>query len=157
MTEQELIILVDEMKKIKLNFADLLEIAIDYSSKFVNDYPEKKEPIDVFFADKSFINQMTDAVRESTILALYAIMIDEKIDFKFLVKKFENKVIQTKVINQLAQKEEDKALLLFYFNELKKHVFETVYKRNKQVSKMSEIPKEILKERFNYFIENHNA
>ena len=43
MTEQELIILVDEMKKIKLNFADLLEIAIDYSSKFVNDYPEKKE------------------------------------------------------------------------------------------------------------------
>ena len=157
MTEQELIILVDEMKKIKLNFADLLEIAIDYSSKFVNDYPEKKEPIDIFFSDKSFINQMTDAVRESTILALYAIMIDEKIDFKFLVKKFENKVIQTKVINQLAQKEEDKALLLFYFNELKKHVFETVYKRNRQVSKMSEIPKEILKERFNYFIENHNA
>ena len=100
---------------------------------------------------------MTDAVRESTILALYAIMIDEKIDFKFLVKKFENKVIKTKVINQLAQKEEDKALLLFYFNELKKHVFETVYKRNRQVSKMSEIPKEILKERFNYFIENHNA
>ena len=81
MTEQELIILVDEMKKIKLNFADLLEIAIDYSSKFVNDYPEKKEPIDIFFADKSFINQMTDAVRESTVLALYAIMIDEKIDF----------------------------------------------------------------------------
>ena len=100
---------------------------------------------------------MTDAVRESTVLALYAIMIDEKIDFKFLVKKFENKVFQTKVINQLAQKEEDKVLLLFYFNELKKHVFETVYKRNKQVLKMSEIPKEILKERFNYFIENHNA
>ena len=85
MTEQELIILVNEMKKIKLNFADLLEIAIDYSSKFVNDYPEKKEPIDVFFADKSFINQMTDAVRESTVLALYAIMIDEKIDFKSIL------------------------------------------------------------------------
>ncbi len=47
MTEQELIILVDEMKKIKLNFADLLEIArIDHGNNCLTDEVLVKRLVD---------------------------------------------------------------------------------------------------------------
>jgi hypothetical protein len=143
--------LISNIKNISLNHSDLMDIGLEYSKSYFKDKKEEEE-FDIFFANNTFNEQFVMAARDGLILGMHAITLNQDINFEQIVLHCID--LKQQRINEsiITTEPETIAKLKEFLSFLRKEIFSRTYSKNKELQKVTNIPKAILQERYNYFM-----
>lgn len=152
MVNQNLTNLIDGINHISLNHEDLLDAVLDFSTLYSKNNPQDALIIDKFFIYGTFVDQSLMAARESIVLAMNAITLDEKINFKNVIDECVNLESQRDVEESICADEDTKKAMSEFLKELRKELFSRIYSQNKDFDRFSKLQKNILKQRYDMFM-----
>ena len=144
--------LIDGINHISLNHEDLMETVLDFAKLHCKNNPQDAALIDKFFVYGTFIDQSVMAARESIVLAMNAITLDEQIDFKAIIDGCINIESQRQAEEDICADAETKLVMKKFLKELRKELFSRLYSQNKEFDRYSKINKSVLKNRFDLFM-----
>lgn len=149
---QQLINLVNAIKHVSLNHNDLMDVSLEYSNIYFRNKKKEEQEFDKFWADPVFLEQIVLAAREGIVLGMQAITLDEALPFSQVVNHCvdleSQRFNETKITTNSDEVNNIKSFLAF----LRKELFSRIYSQNKELQKVSKIPKTILQDRYNYFM-----
>lgn len=146
--------LIDGINHISLNHEDLMDTVLDFSKLYCKQNPNDAAVIDRFFVYGTFIDHSLMAARESVVLAMNAITLDEGIDFKAVIDGCVNIASQRQAEEDICADEDTKLLMKEFLKELRKELFSRLYSQNKDFDRFSKISKSVLQNRYDLFM-NH--
>jgi len=92
------------------------------------------------------------AAREGIVLAMNAITLDEKINFKELIIGCVNFDHQRYIESKVCADDQTKEIMQRFLRELRKEVFSRIFSQNKDFERISKISKNILNQRYAQFM-----
>ena len=105
--------------------------------------------IDPLFGNEIFIQQSILIARESVILGVNSLILDEKVDFKAIIEGCTNLYLQDNSLRLLSLK--DNQPIINFWNSLRTEIFTRIVSQNKDFSQVSELSKNIINERKDNF------
>lgn len=144
--------LIDGINHISLNHEDLMETVLDFAKLYCKNNPKDAILIDRFFIYGTFIDQSVMAARESVVLAMNAITLDEQIDFKAVIDGCINIENQRQAEEDVCADSDTKLVMQQFLKELRKELFSRLYSQNKEFDRYSKINKSVLQNRFDLFM-----
>lgn len=152
MVNQNLENLINGINHISLNHEDLMDAVLDFSKLHSKNNPDDALLIDRFFLYGGFIDQSLMAAREAIVLAMNAITLDQKIDFKEVMDGCVNLHNQRETEESICADDDTKAVMTEFLRELRRELFSRLYSQNKDFERFSKIPKVVLKQRYDLFM-----
>lgn len=152
MENQNLVEMVDAINHISLNQKDLMDAVLKFSKNYNKNNPKDELLLDRFFSNSVFLEQSIITARESIVVAMCAITLEEKIDFNIVVENCINIEWQKFAEKEVCLDEDAILLMNTFLSELRKELFSQLYSRNKDFQNITKISKTILKNRYEYFM-----
>ncbi len=152
MDVQKLENLADSINKINLNAEDLMESVLDYVNIYIKENAQDAKQIDLFLDSPDFKRQTMSAARESVVLSMSAIALDDSVPFEKLFNRCIDLNSQKELAEILCENEEQKELMFKFLRNLRKEMFSRVYSRNKHFNAVAMINPDLLKFRFESFM-----
>jgi len=150
---QKLEELIEAINHISLNQEDLLAACTEFSKVYFKREKEAEQEFDKFWNTYSFIEQSCISSREAIVLGLHSLTLAKEIDFTLVMEHCINLERQRINLADITKNIKELDTLRDYFSSLRRELFSRVYSQNKSLQKVTEIPPEILKERYNHFME----
>lgn len=144
--------LIDGINHISLNHEDLMDTVLDFAKLYCKNNPSDAAVIDKFFIYGTFLDQAVMAARESIVLAMNAITLDENIDFNLLIERCVNLEHQRQAEEDICADDETKLLMQQFLKGLRTELFSRLYSQNKEFVRFTKINKSVLEKRFDLFM-----
>lgn len=153
MDNQKIENLADSINKINLSAEDLMEAVLDYINIYLKENSNDAKQIDLFLDSSDFKIQSMNAAREAIVLGMSAISLDETINFEKLFDKCIDLKLQKEVASLICKDDQQKELFSKFLRNLRKEMFSRVYSKNKQFNFVALLNQNLLKSRFELFME----
>lgn len=145
--------LANELNKISLNHPDLLGIVLDYIPIFLKYRKQDTLHMDELLNNIQVTNLSCFIVKQSIIISIQMITLNKDIDFKLLTSLFFEDNFNFSFINLSTQKN---ILLKEFLISISKEVVGRVYVQNKESISITQLPSQVLEQRFNIILEYLN-
>lgn len=149
---QQLINLINAIKHVSLNHNDLMDVSLEYSNIYFRNKKKEEQEFDKFWANPVFLEQTVLAAREGIVLGMQAITLDEALPFSQVVNHCIDLEVQRYNESQITTNSNEISYIQDFLAFLRKELFSRVYSQNKELQKVSKIPKAVLQDRYNYFM-----
>lgn len=145
--------LISSIKDIKLNHADLMDVALNFVDIYFEMGNEKKENFDQYWDNVYFIDSALICVKEGVVLAMSALTLEKNANYKEIVEGVINRNLQNELIEKITNNFKEKLELTKFLNSLRTESFTRIYSGNKDFYKISKLSKDLVKDRLNIFLQ----
>lgn len=150
---EQLVDLISSIKHISLNHQDLMDVSLEYSDIYFKKNKENEEEFDKYWNNPLFLEQTVLVAREGVVLGMQAITLSEDLPFKDVVKQCVDLTQQRENEKIICQdNKSDIQDVNDFLTFLRKELFSRIFSQNKNLQKVSKIPKPVLKSRYDYFM-----
>lgn len=156
-TQPDLVDTISSINHVSLNSPDLLNLALHYYEGYCKDQKIELDTCDALWNEPEFLEQVQICSREGLVMAIMAMSLDESVNFKEMLNQGLDINGQEERLNKILDVNTLRPFALRFCNFLRKQTFSYTYSQNKNFQSVSELSSNLLKERFNCFMNKFNT
>lgn len=141
--------IIQSLNNLSFNHEDLMSIVFDFSDNYLEDHKKRLLP---YFNDPSFLQQGVLSVRESLVLSVNGLILSEDVSFIDILEGCINQEAQDYHLKNMNLNPILKKEVVSFFNSLRKEVFTTIYNKNKELRKLTQLSDNLIEERYQIFM-----
>lgn len=154
MTPLETQNIIQSLNNLSFNHEDLMSVVLDFSDNYIEDHKKRILP---YFDNPSFLQQSVLSVREALILSVNGLILSEEVSFTDILEGCINQEAQDYHLHNMSLNPILKKEIISFWNSLRKEVFSTVYNKNKEIIKITELPDSLIDERNQIFLKKFST
>jgi len=129
-----------------------MDVSLEYSNLYFRNKKNEEIEFDKFWSNPLFLDQTVLAAREGIVMGMQAITLDKELPFDQIVDSCIDLESQRFIETQMTQDNQEVKKIQSFLDFLRKELFSRIFSQNKELQKVTKIPKEVLQSRYNYFM-----